>query len=112
MWSDDRPLGITVISILGWLYGGWTLLLGVMTIVFNPLSIFGLSPIFAIITGLTYIVAGFGLWAMQGWGWRTAIFVNIFGLVFALISMAVPLLIVHGLVLAYLFTVRESFDQH
>ena len=112
MWNDDRPLGVSLVSILSWLHGGWALVMGVLSIVLNPLSILSMTPIVAIVSGLTCIVAGFGLWAMQSWGWRTAIFLNIFGLILGFISFSIPWLIVHGLVLAYLFSVRQAFDQH
>ena len=122
--SSSRPLGITVISILGMIGGIFAIVLGIFIILlgaafsglFGPLSLVigGLIGFFAIILGLILLVANWLLWKMKKVGWIIIMILYSLGLIFSLMSVFTNLasiinIIIYGLVIFYLYKNRNLF---
>ena len=80
-----RPLGVTIIAILVIVSGLFKLCLPTLGITASSL-LFALGPVgvafgavgiaaslFFGVSGILYLIAGFGLWGMRKWGWWLAI---------------------------------------
>ena len=123
---NNRPVGVTIISILTILLGIWSLCGGL--IAFGALSIsilgslFGLgNPVgfglFGVLWGIIAIILGWGLWNMRNWAWLGTIIIlslRLISFVVALIGPGSPDwigVLISVLLILYLATprVRASF---
>lgn len=121
--KPERPLGVTILAILGFLGGILAIVGGVLIAVIGtvfipgimktpyslPGIIFGALGIVVIVVGLIDLVISWGLWAGRGWAWwLTLIFAGLdlfsalafiaAGNIFGIIS-----LIIDGLIFYYFF---------
>lgn len=56
--------------------------------------------------GILAIYAGWGLWQLKPWAWRTALAVNVASLVMYLLTFSVPFILLNAVIVAYLRTRR------
>jgi len=101
---SERPLGVTIISILQMIssiiliFGGYTALFaGAVIPLFG--AFFALIGGALIIFGLIGFIIGWGLWTLKSWAWMIAFILNLLSLIFAIlnfdiISLIFPLIIV------------------
>lgn len=52
------------------------------------------------------VYAGWGLWQLKSWAWRTALSVNVASLVLFLFSISIPFILLNAFLVAYLRTRR------
>jgi lysylphosphatidylglycerol synthetase-like protein (DUF2156 family) len=98
--QKQRPLGVTIISILTILGGIGFLATGIVPLVATPfLSDSNVSPavlvglssgigIALIILGLAYFVMAYGLWKGKGWAWSITVVLSFVGIVLGVVSIA------------------------
>ena len=124
----DRPIGVTIISLIIVLLGIWTFCAGLVA--FSTIgvrflgSIFGFggpglgfTSLFSAIWGLVTILFGLGLWRMRYWAWLGTVVVLGIKILFALFALVGPAsldwigTIISVIVLVYLVTpnLRLSF---
>ncbi|MHA1944074.1 MAG: hypothetical protein ACW96M_06735 [Candidatus Thorarchaeota archaeon] len=56
--------------------------------------------------GILAIYAGWGLWQLKPWAWRTALAVNVASLIMYLLTFSVPFILLNAVLVAYLRTRR------
>jgi hypothetical protein len=123
---NNRPVGVTIISILTILLGIWSLCGGLIAFGAFSISIldslFGLgNPVgfglFGVLWGIIAIILGWGLWNMRNWAWLGTIIIlslRLISFVVALIGPGSPDwigVLISVLLILYLATprVRASF---
>ncbi len=126
----ERPLGITILSILGFLGGFLEIIGGIMLLALGAFmvpfieslgflgSIAGilLLTIILVIIGIVQFVASYGLWKMQKWGYYIEMIMFSIGIVFAIISLALSdfsaiiTIVIYALILYYLYSKRKLFS--
>lgn len=105
--GDERPLGVTLLAILDIIVGAIMLLLGVLA--------GGAIGLFTVLLGGLVLASGIGLWRLRPWAWTLSVVAT--GAGFALNVLggvagngrAAFTAIIQGLLLAYLWAVREHF---
>ena len=73
-----RPLGITIISILFFI-GGVFSLIGILS---------GIQGVVSFAFGVVYIIVGWGLWKGKRWSWLAFIILTILGVIMSIISIS------------------------
>lgn len=132
--NAERPLGISILSVLLWIGGILTVLLG-LTAMFAGIAIAFADPsgagaglaisalaLPAIGLGVAYCAVGGGLWRLSSWAWWVVVVGRVLSAVTALIFLAavpvlallvgIPIVLsIDVLILIYLLTprVREAF---
>ena len=110
---EDMDSAVTIVSTLEVLTGTlgfvYTLMYFTMGYFSGPLA----YMIAAVAIGLMHgalsileIYAGWGLWQLKSWAWRTALSVNVASLVLFLFSISIPFIILNAVLVAYLRTRR------
>ena len=120
-----RPIGVTIISVLGMIVSIMIVLMGLLAILlgaafgalFGPaVTAFGglVGVIFIIIGGIIFIANWF-LWKMKKIGWILVIIFEVIGLLAAILTLPVNIIlgiveiIINGLVIFYLYENRNLF---
>lgn len=104
---SERPLGVTIISVLQMLsaivliFGGYTaLVLGAALGLFGFLvSILGGA---LLIFGILGFIIGWGLFTLKSWAWMIAFILNLLSVIFALLSFDIISLIFPLIIVIYL----------
>jgi uncharacterized membrane protein (DUF2068 family) len=107
--AKSPPLGIKIYCVLG--------VVGLIVLAIRIPLLAGLIPgvgglvaaLLATLIGVVHAVSLVGLWRVVSWGWLLAVVIQGFSLVYSVIGGSVPSLLVSGLILAYLFLVREHY---
>src|SRR5215212_147947 len=73
-----RPFGITIISILFFI-GGIFSLIGILS---------GIQGVVSFAFGVVYIIVGWGLWKGKRWSWLAFIILTILGVIMSIISIS------------------------
>src|SRR6478752_3448822 len=73
-----RPFGITIISILFFI-GGVFSLIGILS---------GIQGVVSFAFGVVYIIVGWGLWKGKRWSWLAFIILTILGVIMSIISIS------------------------
>lgn len=118
----NRPLGITIICILGFIgailliLGGIALLglggLGVMagselaTLFGGFLGIIG---VIILLLGIVTAIALFWLWQMKKIGWTLTMVMEIIGIVLSLVQMQIISIIIPAIIVIYLWMKKDLF---
>jgi hypothetical protein len=104
----NRPLGVTIISILAIIGGIGSFLSGMAVITLIPI----LGIIFGgilIIIGLAYFAVAYGLWKGLNWAWSITLIVSVIGIIVGIGSLvvgntgAIFHIIVNAIVIYYLY---------
>ncbi|MHA2118781.1 MAG: hypothetical protein ACW98J_07665 [Candidatus Thorarchaeota archaeon] len=110
---EDMDATVTILATLEILAGifGFVLMLMRFAESFYPwplavLIVFLANGLIIGALGILAIYAGWGLWQLKPWAWRTALAVNIASLVMYLLTFFVILLILNAVLIAYLRTRR------
>lgn len=92
----NRPLGVTIISVLTLLLGIWSFCGGLIAFGTFPLSLlgslFGLG-ILGVLWGVIAMLLGWGMWKMRSWAWLGTIIIlslRLFSFVFAFVGPGSP----------------------
>ncbi|MDQ4073570.1 MAG: hypothetical protein M3162_04610 [Thermoproteota archaeon] len=102
-----RPFGVTIIAILAVLGGIGSLLIGLIVLIVPILGI--IFGGFLIIIGLAYFAVAYGLWNGLSWAWVLTILVSALGIVAGLATIIVGTggsllyIIVNAVIIYYLF---------
>jgi len=117
----ERPLGITVISILNWIGAAAQFIGGVFLLSFGGLMSFmpmmgGLFGPASQISGLIFILLGLitgvvtkWLWDMEKRGWTWVIIFNAVSFGAGLVSFNLINIVISGMIVFYLWTKKEEF---
>ena len=106
--QKNRPLGVTIISVLAVIGGIGSLVSGLAIITLIPI----LGIIFGgilVIIALAYFVVAYGLWKGLNWAWSITLIVSVIGIVVGLGSIvvgntgAIFHIIVNAIVIYYLY---------
>jgi len=73
-----KPLGITIISILFFI-GGVFSLIGILS---------GIQGVVSFVFGVVYIIVGWGLWKGKRWSWLAFIILTLLGVIMSIISIS------------------------
>ncbi len=113
----DRPLGVSILAILGFIGGAFMLLTGAIFAAMLPTmslyihqmpqmaSIFiKFGSIIFLVMGLVSLVVSYGLWTGKTWAWWIYIVILVLGLISAILSLppGITGLIINGVVLYYM----------
>jgi hypothetical protein len=98
-----RPLGVTIICLIGWLGALLSVIGGLSTIWF-----FGLG-IISLILGVVTAIVLYWLWQMKKQGWMWTMVLEGILLLVALVQMDAVGVIVAGIVLVYLWMNKKLF---
>jgi len=117
----ERPLGITIISILNWVGAASQFIGGVFLLSFGGLMSFmpmmgGLFGPASQISGLIFVLLGLitgvvtkWLWDMEKRGWTWVIIFNAVSFGAGLISFNLISIVISGMIVFYLWTKKEDF---
>ncbi|QOJ78558.1 hypothetical protein IG193_07320 [Infirmifilum lucidum] len=124
----ERPLGVTILAVLGFLFSALAILSGIALMAFGligdmifrkaPLPL--LFPLVAGAVGLLMLVLGgitlvvsWGLWTGQSWAWWIEVILHALNALFSLAELprGIISLVISALILYYLFKphVKEYF---
>jgi uncharacterized membrane protein HdeD (DUF308 family) len=98
----NRPLGVTIISVLTAIGGIIFLASGAV------LLLIGIGIIFLAL-GVAYLVMAYGLWTGKRWAWTITLILSGIGIILAIISIAagnigsIVSIIIHAVVIYYLY---------
>jgi hypothetical protein len=126
----NRPTGVTVLSILAFIAGAFTLIAGLLlTLMGTAIGSMG-GPVFAaigafagvifLVLGALYFLVGFGLWTLKPWAWMLTVILCGIGLALNLVQAlsgdvvgGTFGLIVNGFVLWYMMRphVKTAFGR-
>jgi len=123
--QKQRPLGVTIISVLTILGGIGFLATGIVPLVttpflsdigidsnVSPAVLVGLSSgigIALIVLGLAYFVMAYGLWKGKGWAWSITVVLSFIGIALGVVSIvtgnigAIFHVIINAVILYYLY---------
>lgn len=119
--TPERPLGITVISILNWIGAAFQIVGGVFLLSFGGFMSFmpmmgGLFGPVSQITGAVFILLGLitgvvtkWLWDMERRGWTWVIIFNGVSFGASLFSFNLVSAVISGMIVFYLWTKKEEF---
>ena len=82
--SGGRPLGVTILAILQ-ILGGLFEIFGGMVFFLIPILGWLFGGILLIL-GVLAVIIGWGLWSMKSWAWMAAIILNILSIIMAIAS--------------------------
>lgn len=105
--SRSRPLGITVLCVLGFV--------GVFFSFFSMLGVMGSGGPFAVLGlfGLVLVVGKgvvlYGLWTLQQWGYKWALVFYGLSAILDLLSLSILSLIIDVLIVLYLMSTADHF---
>ncbi|UPV76355.1 hypothetical protein M0R89_19530 (plasmid) [Halorussus limi] len=105
--SRGRPLGITILCLLGFL--------GVFASFFGMLGVIGRGGPFAVLglVGLALVVGRgivlVGLWTLQRWGYKWAIRLYVLSAILDLVTFSIVSLIIDVLIVAYIASKADHF---
>ena len=118
----ERPLGVTIICVLGFLGAilsilGGAVLLGlggaaITAIGTEAAAIGGLAGILGgviLIVGIVSLIVLYWLWNMKKIGWTIYMILEIIGIVLNLVSLSIIGLIIPIIIVAYLWTKKDLF---
>jgi uncharacterized membrane protein (DUF2068 family) len=121
----ERPLGITIISILGFIGAFLTVIGGIalsslgtfLTAMLGPLGALGaLAGIALIVVGIVQFVISYGLWKMKKWAFYIEMILLALGVVLGILSLvtgsftSIISIIIEALIIYYLYTKRTLFS--
>jgi hypothetical protein len=106
--QKDRPLGVTILSILAILGGIGFLISGSAAFALVPLAgiIIGGA---LILIGLAYFVMAYGLWKGKKWAWTITLILSIIGIILGILSLfggnmgAIFQILINAIVIYYLY---------
>uniref|UniRef100_A0A7C4BAU8 DUF2127 domain-containing protein n=1 Tax=Thermofilum pendens TaxID=2269 RepID=A0A7C4BAU8_THEPE len=119
-----RPLGITVLAILEFIFGTLALLLGLAFIALAPMLksmlssfplpaalelLLGVLGLILLVGGTLSLLVGWGLWTGKGWAWWLVVILEALGIASSLASLtlgdptAIVILLIAALILYYFF---------
>lgn len=120
--SKKRPLGITILSLLGFISAAITLVVGAGIMLLGGAAFLGTGTwmtafaamgaalgIIFIIYGLIQGAISFGLWTMQKWAWMVAMITYSVSLLYSLYTVDISTIIAGAIVISYLYIVRKKF---
>ncbi|HEV8360237.1 MAG TPA: hypothetical protein VGR28_07280 [Candidatus Thermoplasmatota archaeon] len=125
MGRGQRPLGVTILSVLDFL-GGIALFLGGLTMIalgsaasFLPLGFFGalggmfvaFMGVFMIVFALVFLVMGWGLWTGQGWAWTLGIILALLGVLMGIVSLPTGIVTIAIEVFLIWYFTREGVQR-
>ncbi len=107
----NRPLGVTIISILAILGGIGFLFSGFAAFALIPLGgiTVGIIGGVSVIIGLAYFAMAYGLWKGKRWAWRITLILSIIGIILGIGSIAVGnvgalfQILINAIVIYYLY---------
>jgi len=119
----ERPLGVTIICILGFLGAIGTILGGIAALGFGMVwgataagtEMAGFEGLFAIlggaflIIGIALLISLIWLWQMKKIGWTIVMILEIIGIILALVQMQIINLIIPVIIVAYLWMKKDLF---
>lgn len=129
-----RPVGVTIIAVLAGIGGVLTILSAIgVVMLLNAINEMGaqagVAPISLpflplqvwiaiwIVLGVLLFAGAFGAWKLKKWAWPLLVGLSVFGIVqsLSLINVSgtgvVFTLVINGVILYYLFKVKEAFNQ-
>jgi hypothetical protein len=118
----NRPLGVTILCILGWLGAIFAILGGLALLGIGAIagivgsSLGGLLGGLGIVLGIVVLIIGianlvvlYWLWQMKKQGWTWTMIIEIIGLVLSLVQMNVTGLIIPAIIVIYLWIKKDLF---
>jgi uncharacterized membrane protein YuzA (DUF378 family) len=116
---STRPLGVTIICVLGWI-GALFSLLGGLTLLGFGMTAYNVASMlyteFGTILGVTYLLFGlagllmfYWLWHLKKQGWRWAMIIESLMLAMSLLEMNIVGMIIPGIIVIYLWTNKNLF---
>jgi len=122
----ERPLGITIIAILGFIgavliiIGGLALsAVGTLLAMFlGPLGALGaLAGVVVIIVGIVQFIISYGLWKMKKWALYIEMILLLLSIVMSLVTIATSFdftpiisIVISALIIYYLYTKKKLFS--
>lgn len=119
--AQERPLGVTVICILGWIGAILSIIGGIGIAFLGPLLgafaevpamagvVVGFLGIVTLILGLVLLVAFYWLWQMKKTGWTIVMVLEIIGIIMSLVSLNIWNIIIPVIIVLYLYTKKDLF---
>ncbi len=117
---SERPLGVTIISILGFIGAGLLVLAGIAMLGFGGMmgslgmmggllgGVGAMMGIVLLASGILLFAVYYGLWNMKRWAWIVTMVLEGLGLLSGLASMSISL-VVPAIILWYLWTKKDLF---
>ena len=118
----ERPLGVSIICILGFLGAILSILAGVALLALPSLTevagaeipvLFGGFPeiagIIVLIIGIATLIALVWLWQMKKIGWTIIMVLEIISIIMAIVQMQMVNLIIPLIIIIYLWTKKDLF---
>jgi len=118
----NRPLGVTVICVLGWIGAIFTILaglalLGVAAVGGTVLSTtLGMLAGYGVVLGALFVVLGianlvvlYWLWQMKKQGWKWTMILEIISLVMSLVQISIVGIAIPAIVVIYLWMNKKLF---
>lgn len=123
----ERPMGVTIICVLGALGGlgaiaGGAGIIALSGLVGSYLGAYGaasvggflgglgiLAGILLLVIGIASLIPIIGLWKMQKWGWTWTMVLQAISLIMSLASMNVPGIAIPAIIVYYLWTNKSLF---
>lgn len=118
-----RPLGVTIICILGWI--------GAIVAILAGLALLGIAAVggtlmstvlggmlagYGIVLGALFVVLGiadaavlYWLWKMKKQGWTWTMILEIFSLIMSLIQMSIVGIVIPAVIVIYLWMNKKMF---
>jgi hypothetical protein len=119
--AQKRPLGVTVICILGWILAALSILGGIAALFLGGLlnilssmptitsAIVGFLGVITLILGIVLILAFYWLWQMKKMGWTLVTVLMIIELVLSLVSLSILGIVLSLVILLYLWMKKDLF---
>ena len=119
--TAERPLGVTIISVLGYIGAILMALAGIAMMAFGGLA--GSLGALGLLLGSTGIIAGVvliamgiitfvvstGLWNLKKWAWTVTMILEGLSVLGSLMSVNIAGLIIPVIIVYYLYTKKEIF---
>ncbi len=110
-----RPTGVTIIAILQFIGGAFSILAGVLAAVsFHPIQ-----AVIAIVLGIIALILGVGMWTLQSWAWTGTLIIQGINIINTVINLlrgdtsSIVGLIIAAIIVYYLTRpeVKEAFGK-